>query len=84
MKIKTIVVLGGAGFIGSNLINYLIENTDFDVVSISRGNLHLSSDRLTEYCLDITLDNLFTTKINELDILAFINCAGGGECTRVS
>lgn len=79
MKNKTIVVLGGAGFIGSNLISYLIENTEFDVVSIGRGNLHLTSDRLTEYCLDISLDNLFTTRINDLDILAFINCAGGGN-----
>jgi UDP-glucose 4-epimerase len=79
LKNKKIVVLGGAGFIGSHLIDYLIKNTQFDIVSIGRGKLPIFSDRLTEYCLDITLENLITTKINELDIISFINCAGGGN-----
>ena len=31
---KIIVVTGGAGFIGSNLINLLINKTNFNIISI--------------------------------------------------
>lgn len=33
-KMKKIVVTGGAGFIGSNLCEYLVKNTDYQVISI--------------------------------------------------
>ena len=34
MKKKYIIVTGGAGFIGSNLIEYLIKKTKFNIISI--------------------------------------------------
>ena len=34
MKKKIIIVTGGAGFVGSNLIEFLIQNTKFDIISI--------------------------------------------------
>ena len=32
--LNTIVVTGGAGFIGSNLIKFLINNTNYKILSI--------------------------------------------------
>ena len=34
MKKDLIVITGGAGFVGSNLINFLIKNTNFKILSI--------------------------------------------------
>ena len=50
-KKNIIVVTGGAGFVGSNLIEYLIEQTSFQIISIdnyssgSKKN-HIKSNRL--------------------------------------
>ena len=34
MKRNLIVVTGGAGFVGTNLINYLVSNTKYKIISI--------------------------------------------------
>ena len=43
MKQKTMIVTGGAGFIGSNLINYFIANTEYRIINVDKltyaGNL---------------------------------------------
>ena len=46
---EKVVVTGGAGFIGHVFIKHLIENTEFEIISIDRldysGNLNRISDR---------------------------------------
>ena len=34
MKKRYLIVTGGAGFVGSNLIEYLINKTNFEIISI--------------------------------------------------
>ncbi len=48
---KYLVVTGGAGFVGSNLIEFLVKKTKFDIISIdnyssgSKKN-HIKSNRV--------------------------------------
>ena len=50
---KKALVTGGAGFIGHILIKYLLDNTDWEIVSVDRldysGNLNRFSHMMTEY-----------------------------------
>ncbi len=73
MKKQTILITGVAGFIGSNLLDFLIENTDWKIVGIddfSTGNRkniaqHNSNDRF-----ELIEDTLFNLKsLKEYDLV---------------
>jgi len=51
---KTILVTGGAGFIGHHLIHYILQTTDYAVVSLDRIDTSSNVGRLH----DIVEDNL--------------------------
>ena len=50
---KKILITGGAGFIGHHMINYLLKNTDWKIVSLDRldysGNLNRIEDSLKDF-----------------------------------
>lgn len=68
---KTIVVTGGAGYIGSHTIIEIIENTDFDVVSVD--NFSNSSAKTFDRIELITGKKVKNYNINLCDKEAFSN-----------
>ena len=51
MKKNKILITGGAGFVGSNLINYFINNTKYKIISLDnyssgKKKNHLKSSRV--------------------------------------
>ncbi len=61
---KTILVVGGSGFIGSNLIEYFCER-GYKVINFSRSKVHIHHDNLTNVygnCTNMELmDSVFAT-----------------------
>ena len=52
----TIMVTGGAGFIGSNLVKNLLETTDHEVVVVDRNAVNIGRlEKLTSDCREFTV-----------------------------
>ena len=43
---KILIVTGGAGFVGSNLIKYLLAKTNFKIISIDNYSSGLSKNHI--------------------------------------
>lgn len=77
MKNKNVLILGGAGFIGSHLSLYLLNN-GYKVISIGRGCSNIINKNYEHFSCDITYNNLMLN-VNVANIFAVINCSGGGS-----
>ena len=76
MNYQTVVVTGGAGFIGSNLVDELLRYKDINIIivdNLSTGNLQNLPDRgkLSRYILDISkFDELYSSlKNHDIDVI---------------
>lgn len=94
-KKKKIVITGGAGFIGSHLIEQILRTKDWDVVTIDRldtsGNLHRLSDmecwdrekhrvRVVHHDFKAELNEQITSFIGDFDY--FVHLAAGSHVER--
>ena len=49
MKKNTIIITGGAGFVGSNLITLFIKKTKFNIISIDNYSSGSQKNHINQY-----------------------------------
>jgi dTDP-D-glucose 4,6-dehydratase len=66
LKKKTVLITGGGGFLGKNLINWFLGNTDYNLISIERNLSGLVdyTQRVTRFRCDLTkeITDIYITK----------------------
>ena len=58
MKRKYLVVTGGAGFVGSNLINLLLKKTTYKIISYDNYSTGSKNNHIKNYSFDRLLPKL--------------------------
>jgi dTDP-glucose 4,6-dehydratase len=51
---KTILITGSNGFIGSNMVDYILEKTDWDIIAIDKNSPKLFNERIMNCYIDLT------------------------------
>ena len=70
---KTILITGGAGFIGHHFVQYVLKNTDYNLVSLDRLDYSGNLNRLHEVIESVDNLNKKRIKIVYHDLKASIN-----------
>lgn len=79
---KHIAILGASGFVGSNLINHLLDSTDWRITAISPnpGDLDIADDRLENVKGDVFDTKVLTTQFKDVDtVYYFIHMMAAGS-----
>jgi len=64
--IKNVLVTGGAGFVAHHVINYLLDNTDWNIISLDRFKLSGNLDRLDDIIKDNPNSNRLSIVYHDL------------------
>ena len=76
----SILITGGTGFIGYNLIKYLLSNTDYQIISLDKYRNHRITHSRVSYMAHDLRNPLDQTLINEMgDIEHIIHLAGATD-----
>ena len=75
MREFTVLITGGSGFIGKNLIKKCIKKKRWNIVSLSKNKIN-NFKQIKEIRLNISDKNLLFKKLNKLNIDYIINLAG--------
>jgi dTDP-glucose 4,6-dehydratase len=70
---KNVLVTGGAGFVGHHVITYILENTNWNIVSLDRLDFSGNLNRLSEALMSLPEKNKKRIKIVYHDLKAEIN-----------
>lgn len=70
MNTKTALVTGGAGFVAHHVIEYILENTDWNVVCLDRLDFSGNYNRLSEI---VNIDTMSRVKVVYHDLRAAVN-----------
>jgi UDP-glucose 4-epimerase len=70
-KKKNIVIIGGAGFIGSNVADYFVKK-NFNVKIIDKRKINFSSDKIRFVNIDISNSSNVASEIKKDDIVFYL------------
>ena len=67
---KRVLITGGAGFIAHHTIKHILDNTDWEIVSLDRldysGNLNRISDMMNEMSDILVIHFVFLQKLGKI------------------